>query len=515
MTSAAKRYLQAFAAGLVLVVLAAAPAFGHADLLSTNPIEGETLSASPEVIELVFTAAIEPIGDGVRLLTSEGALVAATVDQPAGDRVALVPADVLANGAYVVEWTVTSGDAHIIDGTLSFGVAAPAPAAATPEDEPVAASQDEGAPDPVDTSPTTVTTAPTVDAPVQEATATDTTLSAADLYGDSGSGMGEWVSRLGRWAAMVGALVAIGAFAFSFTAFSGSEREIRGVVRWIGVAGAFIVVGALMEAVGASMVLAAASGGGLSIDAMSETLSGSYRWAIALRLSGGALLMWGVSPVATPYGSVGDSDRRDVSGSVGGGTGLAVSIEPSTAVYRLNARGSIAGMVGVGLVTVSYLFDGHTVTASPSVVARTADLLHVIGGGVWFGGLVTMAWLFASRVKRRVPVDAAPIAVRFSRVAAAALATVGLAGVALAWTILDSASELVSTPWGRLLLVKVLLVTAAASIGVYNHYRVIPNLESDGTDEIAAARLTRLVTIESTILLVVLLVTAALVASAS
>jgi methionine-rich copper-binding protein CopC len=373
MTSAAKRYLQALAAGLILVVLAAAPALGHADLLSTNPAEGETLSASPQVIELVFTAAIQPIGDGVRLLTSDGALVAATVDQPDAERVALVPADELANGGYIVEWTVTSEDSHIIDGTLSFDVAVPATEAVTPDEEPV-------------------------DPPAQEEAVTATALSATDLYGDSGGTVGEWVARLGRWAAMVGALVAIGAFAFSWTAFSGSEREVRGLVRWIGAAGAVIVVGALMEAVGASMVRAAASGGGLSIDAMSETLSGSYRWAIALRLSGGALLMWGVSPVATPYGSVEDSDRLEVSGSAGGSTDLAVSAEPTTVAYRLSARGSIAGLVGVGLVAVSYLFDGHTVTASPSVVARSADLLHVVGSGVWFGGLVTMAWLFAREI---------------------------------------------------------------------------------------------------------------------
>lgn len=513
MTSAAKRYLQAFVVALFLVLIAAAPAFGHADLLSTSPADGETLSVAPGVLELVFTEGIDLVGDGVRLTTSDGTLVAATVELPDVERIALTPAVTLANGAYILAWTVASGDGHVIDGSASFDVAVPASVVVAPDEDPVDVPSDEVASDPVDISPTTLTAAPTIEPPAQDETAIS--LAAMDLDGDSGSLMGEWMALVGRWAAMVCALVAIGAFAFSWTAFSGSEREIRGVVRWIGAAGVFIVAGALLEAIGASMVLASTSGGGLSIDAMSETLTGSYRWAIALRISGGALLMWGVVPVATPFGSLGTSVPPEVSGSGDGGTKVAVAVDPPTATYRLDVRGSIAGLVGVGIVAVSYLFDGHTVVASPTIVARSADLLHVVGGGVWFGGLVIMAWLFASRMKRGVPADAARVAVRFSRVAAAALATVGLAGGALAWTILDSPSELVSTSWGRLLLVKTFLVAVVAGIGTYNHYRVVPALDSEATDGIVVRRLTRLVTVEGGILVVVLIVTAALVAVAS
>ena len=57
------------------------------------------------------------------------------------------------------------------------------------------------------------------------------------------------------------------------------------------------------------------------------------------------------------------------------------------------------------------------------------------------------------------------MAIRFSVVASAALLIVGIAGALLSLTILDTVDELWTTPWGRLLLGKVLLVGIAATAG--------------------------------------------------
>ena len=88
------------------------------------------------------------------------------------------------------------------------------------------------------------------------------------------------------------------------------------------------------------------------------------------------------------------------------------------------------------------------------------------------------------------------MALRFSRVASVALASVAVAGTALAIAILDSPSELFTTSWGRLLIVKVLAVAIAAGIGAYNHFVTVPMLDRDPADGEAANRLRRLVRIE-------------------
>ncbi|MFT7646776.1 MAG: copper transport protein [Candidatus Poriferisodalaceae bacterium] len=107
------------------------------------------------------------------------------------------------------------------------------------------------------------------------------------------------------------------------------------------------------------------------------------------------------------------------------------------------------------------------------------------------------------------------LAMRFSVVAAIALAAAGAAGVVLAVLILDSVSGLWSTPWGRLLLLKVALVSAAASAGAYNHFGLIPMMERVPNDEAGAHKFRVVVTAEAVALITVAAVTAFLVAAAS
>ena len=110
--------------------------------------------------------------------------------------------------------------------------------------------------------------------------------------------------------------------------------------------------------------------------------------------------------------------------------------------------------------------------------------------------------------------DAAELVIRFSSVATVALAAVGIAGVILAWSILDSVTELLSTAWGRILLVKLAAVGTAAAVGGYNHFVVLPQLT--GGNEQAASELVRRTSLfEAVVLVGVVALTAILVGSAS
>jgi copper transport protein len=246
------------------------------------------------------------------------------------------------------------------------------------------------------------------------------------------------------------------------------------------------------------------------------TLSGAFGVAVVLRIAGGAAMVQGTEVKASEASApLADPTIVRPGGDGAAGATAVLERDRGQVTYRLDIHHSVTALIGVGLVTVSYLFDGHTVTASPAPIVRFANVAHVLGAGVWLGGVLLMGRTLTSRRRRGAALDAAPIAIRFSLVAAVALTIVGAAGIALTWTILDAPSELISTSWGRLLILKLLAVGSAAAMGAYNHFIVIPMLEANRDDEHASDHLRRLVRIEGGILLVVVAITAVFVGAAS
>ena len=165
--------------------------------------------------------------------------------------------------------------------------------------------------------------------------------------------------------------------------------------------------------------------------------------------------------------------------------------------------------VTVALLVGSFLFDGHTVTARPRAIVVAADVAHTVAASVWVGGVLLLAALLLGRARLGVPTGAAEMAVRFSVPATAAVTLTGVAGAALTLAILDRPGHLVSTGWGRVLLVKVALVAVVAVVGLYNSRRVVPRLDDPTPD--GMRRLRRTVLAEAVLMVAVLLTTAILV----
>jgi putative copper resistance protein D len=102
---------------------------------------------------------------------------------------------------------------------------------------------------------------------------------------------------------------------------------------------------------------------------------------------------------------------------------------------------------------------------------------HVLAAGSWLGTLAVLWWLC------RNSLDAAgllSIIRAFSPVALASAAMVALAGTAALFIHLDSPRDLVSTSYGLVLLVKITLFAAAASVGYVNWQHVTPSLARGG-----------------------------------
>src|SRR5262249_32159682 len=104
------------------------------------------------------------------------------------------------------------------------------------------------------------------------------------------------------------------------------------------------------------------------------------------------------------------------------------------------------------------------------------DWLHVLAGSAWAGGLICLGLVIAAPA-RAWPVDVVGAAIgRFSRLAGWCLLAVVLSGVYNARVQLPGPSALWTTPYGRVLAVKLLVVLVLAGSGAVNRFAIVSRL---------------------------------------
>lgn len=510
------RALLAFALVAGFVLAQATPAAAHVDLAASDPMDGSNLDTSPAHIELTFSASVALAGEGLILIDATGEEQLIAVEQPAEDRLVIVPDASLEDGAYAVSWTVRAGDAHPRSGLIGFTLTSagpvppPQPEAAQSETSPAGPSQSETAQSEAGRSDAAGEAVGADGAHV----APNAALAAAALI-EAEPPPGDGIARMGRWLSLLGALVGLGVIAFAATTLVGSPREVAEATFWIRRSGVAIVAGTALEVLGTSMMLSGSLLDAILPAGLLAALISAFGVAVVLRIGGGIALLRGTSAEVRPASDRHDGDAYAPVDGAPASSGPALLTSAPITRYRLNLAGSTVAIAGAVAVALSYLFDGHTVTTTPAVVVRLAAVTHVVAAGVWVGGVLMLGRLLAWRRRRGVRLEAAELAVRFSSVAAIALAAVAVAGLALTWAILDSPSELISTPWGRFLLLKLALVGIAVGLGGYNHRFVVPYLDADEGQEAVGDRLRRVVRIEGSVLVGVVAATAALVGAAS
>jgi copper transport protein len=100
---------------------------------------------------------------------------------------------------------------------------------------------------------------------------------------------------------------------------------------------------------------------------------------------------------------------------------------------------------------------------------------------------------------------------RFSGAALWLVAGLGASAVLLWWRIADSVDGLWTTGYGRLVLVKLVLVLAVVGVATWNRYRLVPSVLSGARRETTLGALRRTVGIEAAGLAVVVAITGVLV----
>ncbi|HEX5521618.1 MAG TPA: copper resistance protein CopC [Longimicrobiaceae bacterium] len=459
--------LRRLVAGLLLVLLLPAVALAHAHLEHATPGGGAHLSTAPRELRFTFSEAIELAIAEVALLAPDGQPVALGALMHPADSARVMVAPItgpLVAGPYTVRWQAVSRDGHPVRGAYEFVIL---PGAAGLAAEPHDA-------------------APAAAAQAVELGARAAPVPPPTTRFDASSPLYAAV----RWLDFVALVGVLGAVAFRLLVLPRAARRLpaTGGVLAEAAARRAATLGLLFAALSAVAAL-------LRLYAQSYALHGAAR-VFDAELVGTMLVrtLWGwawlLQAAATVLALVGfaAARRRGIGWGLAGVAALALAVTPT--------------------------LSGHA-AATPrlALLAVPADALHVLGAGGWVGSLAALLLAGVPAARRLGTSErgqaVAALVNAFSPTALGFAALVVVTGALAAWLHLGSLAALWASGYGRTLLLKLAAVAVLVAAGAYNWRVVRPALGSDA----ATGRLRRSAGFELGVALVVLAVTAVLVAT--
>ena len=482
---------------LVLVIVALllpVVAHAHGRLKSAFPADGAHLSQVPRIIRLDFSESPDLAFSSVRLTGPDGRAVPLGTMSYAVEskRSFVVPiAGAISAGTYTIAWQIAGDDGHPVRGQLKFVIA---PGAMNAGIAPSAIA------------PTTTTTGATSDTATMAGMHHDPVTMPTGGAFDAESPLYVLI----RWIQFVGLLIAIGAVTFHSFVLAGirrdptSEGEAHEPAVLADVEGRAASIGlAASVALAIMLVLRLAAQGYAmhgSDGAFNPTLIGTmvsrtmWGWGWLLQLVG---VCFAAAGFRMARHTVVFTARKE-----------AASPRGQTHVWwRLAGLGAVLLAFSTGL-------SSHA-SAAPRLraLAMLADGIHVLGASSWLGTLTVV--LFAGlAISAAYPASVGAPFVRdlirgFSPVALVSSGLAATTGVFAAWLHVGTIPNLWGTRYGIILLVKLTILGVVALTGFYNWRFVLPRL---GTNE-ATASLRRSARVEVAVAVLVLLVTAVLVAT--
>lgn len=260
--------------------------------------------------------------------------------------------------------------------------------------------------------------------------------------------------------------------------------------------------------------LSAAGGAAFAVQhdsAMGAALRGRIRRWLAGCL-GVALLLTAVR-IGILAAAMGDAVDAAFDGTMvrmvleaGEGRAMAVRVLGLLAIGLSLARPrrSVALALGGALLSAtSFAWVGHAWAASRGYELVALQSVHLGGVAFWIGALVPL-WM---ATRHDTPAALAVLVRSFGRAAQFVVAGLIAVGVLLLVVLLRSPSELWSTEYGRLVLLKLGGVGALLGVAEFNKLRLTPRLLA--SDSMAVTALRRSIGLEVALAVTILLVTAA------
>jgi putative copper resistance protein D len=140
----------------------------------------------------------------------------------------------------------------------------------------------------------------------------------------------------------------------------------------------------------------------------------------------------------------------------------------------------VAAISGVLLMTLAWA--GHGASGIHyHVLHLVADILHLFIGAIWPMGLIPMVCFLwhIHRGNQIAPADREIKALRrFSQISFMAVLALVVTGIINGWLMVGSWEALVTTPYGWLLVSKVLVVGIMIGLGAFNRLCLLPRMEA-------------------------------------
>lgn len=471
-----RRALALVAAGACLLAPAAASA--HATLEAVSPARGVVLDRAPAQVAFRFDEPVSGTAGAVRVFDRSGGEVQdgrPFAPGPGSSAIAVRLRDGLEDGTYTTTYRVVSADGHVVSGGSTFSIGGE--------------------------SATSATVGELLD---------------RDRAGPAVAA-GLAVARGLQFAA-----IAVGTGALAFLALVWLPALVRvaaGGDEWRLAAEAFArrllvlllgaaLLGALSAAIAIVLQAATAAGSGplaaVRDGALGDALGTRFGEAWAAGLACWLVFAAGAVLLLRP-----SAQRARLRPATLGAAGLAAP--------RLPARGLVAAIPAFALLLLPAL-GGHAGSLDPRWLLVPASALHVAAAAIWVGGIACLLVPLRAATRRLEPVDRTRLLVetlaRFSGLALAAVVALAISGVVQAIGLLDGVGGLVSTTYGRLVLVKAALLLVLAGLGALQRRRVMPGLRTasaagDAPGD-AGVRLRRVLLTEAALLAGVFVVTALL-----
>ena len=434
-------------------------ALGHASFEGSDPAAGARVEVAPRQVTLVFSEGLNRHLSRASLVDVTSGHAVPVARRLAGDRrLVLMPRTSLERGAYRVDWeSVSTTDGHLLEGSFGFGVRVAAAASGSLERSPLAS--------------------------------------------------GGWARALVRWALYAALLLfAGGLLVRALLGRRWPAPETSGPSPRAGGGGNGAHPGPPdADLAKPTLVRSPAEGGGVATLVPTRAAAGTSpeakvdRAAVARAdavISDAGLAAVALAAVAAALeaalaarGLSGAALRDYLLANLPGVARIAVVALAALALWLARRAPRWAALAAVAAL-LAVVVSGHANSADPRGVAIVADVIHLLGAAVWLGGagVLVLAWGPALRdaaTRRRVARTVLP---EFGRVALPAFAVVVVAGVVNAAVELGRIPALWETGYGVVLMTKVALVAAAATIAWLHAYRLRPRMTAVGGD--ASAPLT-------------------------
>ncbi len=470
-----KLLLSALSLGMLLayfwlpVVSRPPVAFAHAFVIGSDPVDGSTVSTAPVVVRLFFNAAISPASIA-HVFAPDGEIVDASrstiprtnareLDTP------LTTPEQLPDGSYTVRWVALSNDdGHTIQGTIGFTLG----------------SSSTGLPGQGSLGASTSNIPPELDVEGILSIAWEWLVLLALTF---------WVGIL----VMEGLMFALGELASTWLA---SARKQTLPLQWLCLIA--LLAGELINLILRGALLTSMQGND-SIDLLAlrqvvlETNYGRL-WLIRLALIGLALaFLWWTTRQHSLTSNAGSMRHRRRPGSRFARLRQQVAreqgtlkenpeAEPTAAPVRVAPRRyTFILLILAGLLLLARAPSGDAAQlAQQHLSAIVLNWLYLTAQCLWFGGAAYLGYILLPLLQVADPdTHAQTLALllrRYTPLVLGAFSVLLVSGLFLSEASLSDLQQLISDPYGRALLVEMLLITFLLILSIYALFFLAPRL---------------------------------------